>query len=121
MCTVLVRSDNMAVVQSLSSGTARGTRFMHLLCCLHFLAHHEICIQAHHVADILNSASDALSCNNMALFFHCTLQAAREPTPVPDQLVHMLVLQCPDWTVGGQCFSLPGASTSPVNTSSTYM
>ena len=97
--TVLVRSDNMAVVYALASGSARDTRLMHLLRCLHFFsAHHQICIRAKHLAGVLNCAADALSRDNLSLFFQCTPQAASEPTPIPQQLVHMLVLQCPDWT-----------------------
>ena len=97
--TVLVRCDNMAVVHALATGTARDCRLMHKLRCLHFFsAQHQIHIQAEHLAGSLNSAADALSRNNMSLFLHCTPQAAKAPSPVPEQIVNMLVLLCPDWT-----------------------
>ena len=97
--TVLVRCDNMAVVHVLATGTARECRLMHQLRCLHFFsAQHQIQIQAEHLAGSLNSAADALSRNNMSLFLHCIPQAAKAPSPVPEQIVNMLVLLCPDWT-----------------------
>ena len=96
---VRVRSDNMAVVHALSAGAAKDAQLMHLLRCLHFFtAHLQISIQAEHVAGTLNSAADALSRDNLTLFFQCIPQAAREPTLIPAELVDMLVLQCPDWT-----------------------
>ena len=97
--TVLVRSDNMAVVHVLSAGTARDARLMHLLRCLHFFsARHLISIRAKHVAGVFNSAADALSRNNMSVIFQHTPQAAKEPSQVPDPLIDMLVLHRPDWT-----------------------
>ena len=65
-CGVLVRSDNMAVVHCLTSGTARDPLLMHLLRCLHFAsATHQIYIVARHVPGVLNTAADALSRNSM--------------------------------------------------------
>ena len=65
-CRVLVQSDNMAVVHSLTTGTARDPLLMHLLCCLHFVtASHQIHIVARHVPGVLNTAADALSRNSM--------------------------------------------------------
>ena len=98
-CTVMVRSDNMSVVYALSSGTAKDPQLMHLLRCLHFFsARYQTAIRATHVAGILNTAADALSRNNLPLFFQCTPQAASVPCPVPSQLLDMLIHQCPDWT-----------------------
>ena len=97
--TVLVRSDNMAVVHVLSAGTARDARLMHLLRCLHFFsARHLSSIRAKYVAGVFNSAADALSRNNMSVFFQHTPQAAKEPSQVPDPLINKLMLRRPDWT-----------------------
>ena len=61
-CTVLIRSDNMAVVSALASGSARDPLLMHLLRCLHFFtACFDIGLQARHIAGTLNTAADALS------------------------------------------------------------
>ena len=96
--TILVRSDNMSVVHALSSGAAKDPRLMHLLRCMHFFsARYQTSIRAAHVAGILNTAADALSCNNLPLFFQCTPQAARAPCMFPSQLLDMLIWQCPDW------------------------
>ena len=97
--TLLVRSDNMAVVHALTSGAAKDPLLMHLLRCLHFYtASHQIGIQARHVQGALNTAADALSRNNLSLFFNCSPQAHKDPCVVPGQLLDMLLLQRPDWT-----------------------
>ena len=94
--TLRVRSDNMAVVHALTSGAAKDPRLMHLLRCLHFFtARHQISICARHVPGVLNTAADALSRNNMSVFFQCAPQAAQAPFPVPSQL---LIWHSPDWT-----------------------
>ena len=97
MSTLLVRSDIMAVVHTLTSRTAKDPLLMHLLRCLHFSASHQIGIQARHVLGVLNTAADAMSHNNMSIFFYCSPQA-HNPCVVPDQLLDMLLLQRRDWT-----------------------
>ena len=60
--TVLIRSDNAAVIAALTSGSARDAMLMHLLRSLHFyLAHFDIHLVARHVAGRDNTAADALS------------------------------------------------------------
>ena len=67
---VLVQSDNMAVVSAISSGSAKDTSLMHLLRCLHFfLAHFDITLTAKHLPGIQNTAADALSRDNLHIFF----------------------------------------------------
>ena len=97
--TVLARSDNMAVVCALSSGTARDPLLMHLLRCLHFFsAHFQISIVVRHVAGVENTAADALSHNNHDIFLSCTPQAAGKASQVPSPLLDMLLHNQPDWT-----------------------
>ena len=68
--TVLICSDNMAVVSTISSGAAMDPLLMHLARCLHFfLAEFDILLQAQHVCGAANTATDALSRNQLALFF----------------------------------------------------
>ena len=97
--TLLVRSDNMAVVQALTVGTARDPLLMHLLRCMHFFtASHQIGIQARHLPGALNIAADALSRDNMTILFASVPQAHREAVEVPAPLLDMLLHQRPDWT-----------------------
>ena len=98
-CTVLARTDNMAVVQALAGGSAKQPVLMHLIRCLHFFtARYNIVIKPSHIAGSLNVAADALSRNKLTVFHHSTPQAAKQPSPVPELLVDMLIRQCPDWT-----------------------
>ena len=97
--TVRVESDNMAVVCALSSGAAKDPLLMHLLRCLHFFsASYQIVLTAEHLPGILNTAADALSRNNLSNFFICSPQACKLPSPIPQSLTDMLILQRPDWT-----------------------
>ena len=96
--TVLVRSDNAAVVAALSSGSAKDALLMHLLRCLHFyLAHYDICLAARHLAGVENTAADALSRDNLTVFFQCQPQANPSPSPLHPALKELLLLQSPDW------------------------
>ena len=96
--SVLVRSDNTAVVAAITSGAARDPLLMHLLRCLHFfLAHFDIRLQARHIAGKGNIAADALSRNNLVSFFQYTPQAKQAADEVPVSLKDMLLLQRPDW------------------------
>ena len=97
--TVLVKSDNMAVVEALSKGAARDPLLMHLIRCLHFFsAKHNITLKASHIVGRLNVAADALSRDKLSLFLHSNPQAAREASQIPAPLVDMLIRQRPDWT-----------------------
>ena len=93
--SVLIRSDNMAVVCAISSGAAKDPLLMHLLRCLHFfLAQFDISLVAKHIAGVHNTAADALSRDK---FFQCVPQANQLPTPVPLPLMEMLLHCRPDW------------------------
>jgi len=96
--TVLIRSNNMAVVSTTSSGAAKNPLLMHLARCLHFfLAEFDILLQAQHVCGAVNTAADALSRNQLAPCFHCIPQASPLQDKIPSALVEMLLLHCPDW------------------------
>ena len=96
---VLVRSDNMAVVEIIRARTSRDSLIMHLLRCLHFLcALHSIHVTASHIPGVENTPADALSRDDLHLFFLSHPKAAELPTPVPPQLWDLVVASRPDWT-----------------------
>ena len=88
----------MAVVATLTSVSAKDPFLMHLARCLHFfLAEFDISIEAQHVPGLANTAADALSRNQLALFFRCTPQANPTQDKIPPALVDMLLIHRPDW------------------------
>ena len=71
--TVLAWVDNLAVIQIINNGSTRDRESMHLVCRLVFIqARFQIYITAQYIQGMHNTIADALSRNNMSLFFHCT-------------------------------------------------
>ena len=96
--TVLCHCDNQAVVSVIRSRSCRDKKLMHLLRCLFFFeAYFGIRLQASHVAGINNGAADALLRDNLSLFFSLLPQAAVSPTPLPRELVELLLSPDMDW------------------------
>lgn len=108
--------DNMAVVFAVNKGSARDPQLMHLLQMLFFLcAHFRITISACHIAGSHNLSADALSRNNLRLFFSTNPQASPQPTAIPPDLQQLLFNRelgwtSPNWT---RLFSSTLASVSP--------
>ena len=97
-CHIHVRSDNMAVVAILKTRSSRDDCVMHLLRCLHFFcAKYGVRISATHIAGVENVAADALSRNNLQLFFLSCPKAQPQPTLVPQALWEVIVEEQPDW------------------------
>ena len=97
--TVLCHSDNAAVVSIINTGRSKDQLAMHLMRSLFFFTAQSGCIlQAVHVEGRLNVAADALSRDNLSLFRHQVPDAHPSPTPIPKELVELLVIQRPDWT-----------------------
>ena len=96
---VMFLSDNQAVVQALSTGSARDPSLLRLLRCLFFF---EACFRfehsASHVAGNDNIAADALSRNNLTSFFASLPQAPRSPLVVPPPLIQLLLDRRLSWT-----------------------
>lgn len=93
---ICFRTDNMAVVEVLRSRTSRDPLLMHLLRCLTFYAavfHFDY--KTEHIAGIHNTAADALSRNNLAVFFSMFPQIPRVTVPRP--VWELLVEVRPDW------------------------
>ncbi len=90
--------DNAAVVAILRSGWSKDERLMHLMRCLFFmLAHHNMSIIGQHIPGVENRAADALSRNDVNLFFSQVPSAKREPSVIPPELLQLLVFGQCDW------------------------
>ena len=84
--------DNAAVVSVISAGSAKDPTLTHLLRCLFFLeARYKFQAVAAHVPGVQNTLADALSRDNVPLFFCLAPQASRTPSPIPEELVNTLV------------------------------
>ena len=97
---VLCYCDNMSVVHALNKGSSREPSgvVMHLLRTLTFFsAIFGFVLRAQHVAGLYNGPADAISKDNLSLFFSQVPNAAREPTPIPEELWTLLVREQPDW------------------------
>ena len=91
--------DNEAVVSALSSRKANDPDLMHLLRCLFFIeATWQFTLVARHVRGRDNGAADAISRDNLKLFFEQCPQADSHPTPIPRQFVTLLLDTTLDWT-----------------------
>ena len=93
-------TDNTAVVAIVNSGKSQDQLAMHLVRCLFFFtATWHMTIQATHIAGKENVAADALSRDNLSLFFQEVPKAVgREATTIPKELQNLLIYQCPNWT-----------------------
>ena len=95
---VLCHCDNRAVVDVVNSGYSRDRDMMHLLRCLFFISeHHHFLVEAVHLPGKRNIAADALSRNNASQFLQVVPEAQKQPTPVPEQALRLLVVEQPDW------------------------
>jgi len=102
---VCFHCDNEAVVSIINQQSAKDPLLCHQLRCLFFVSASygfELC--ASHTPGVENVAADALSRNNLSLFFMQEPRAVRMPTPVPLELkVGLSVAQpqwkCRDWTL----------------------
>lgn len=90
--------DNAAVVQVINSGYSTDKQLMRLIRCLFFVtAYWQLSVRAVHIAGEGNTAADAISRGNMAVFFQVVPGACQSPTPIPPAVLGLLVDQQPDW------------------------
>ena len=97
--TIQVNCDNDAVVTVINSGYSREPFLMHLLRCIFFLlAQFDFSLIAAHIPGRLNVLADAISRNNAAFFLSSYPQAFPHPTPIPEDMLKILLLEKADWT-----------------------
>ena len=97
--TVQVLSDNSATLAAINNQTSSISESAHLLRCLAFLtAHYQCELVAKHIPGRHNTLADALSRNNLMLFRYLHPQALPCPTPLPAELLDLLIIEQPDWT-----------------------
>ena len=82
----------MAVVELLKSRTSRDSLLMHLLL-LRSIFHFNF--ECRHLPGNLNTAADAISRNNIPLFYSLVPQIPH--TTVPQAVINLLVSQQPEW------------------------
>ena len=91
--------DNAAVVAAVNKGSARDPSLVRLLHILAFLcAVFDITVTAKHLPGVQNVVADALSCNNLKLFFAFNPQASPVPAVIPSELVELTLTQSLRWT-----------------------
>lgn len=103
---VRFHSDNIAVVAVLNTRTAKSPPLVHLLRCISFFsAHFGFHFSAEHIPGVLNTAADAISRDNLALFLSLVPREQRWAIPTP--LTELLISSRPDWGSSGwtQLFS----------------
>ena len=89
--------DNEAVVAVMSSRTSRQPHLMHLLRCIFFIeAQHDFQLSCTHIMGKSNDLADDLSRNRLSSFLS-KVPGAAPPTPVPTQLIDVLLDGSMDW------------------------
>lgn len=91
--------DNAAVVAIVNSGRSKNDWVMHLMRSLFFfLARDNVALHAVHLAGRYNQAADALSRDNVPLFFRHVPRASLHLERIPSELEDILLHNQPDWT-----------------------
>ena len=95
----IVHCDNTGAVMVANSGYSRAPQIMHLLQCLFFIrARFGFSLQAVHIEGTDNTLADAVSRNNHLFLDSQVFQSTYQCTPLPEELVLLLVVQQADWT-----------------------
>ena len=90
--------DNAAVVEVVNAGYSKDPLLMQLLRCLFFVwAQHEFSLRSEQIPGRQNIGADAISRDNLALFFSQVPRASKQPTVIPEALVDLVIQQQPDW------------------------
>ena len=96
--SVLVKCDNMAVVQVVNKQNCRDPHLVHLMRCLHFFsALLDIGIRVEHIAGVDNVLADAISRNNLQVMGQCNRWMNPQPSRIPPSVWNLLVTERPDW------------------------
>ena len=95
---VCFHCDNEAVVNVITRQSAKDPLLCHQLRCLFFVsASYEFEVTASHTPGVTNTAADAISRNNLRLFFAQVPSANPRPSPVPHALQVGLCVAQPQW------------------------
>ena len=95
---VLVKCDNMSVVQVIAGLSSRDPLLMHLLRLLYFfMALYSIQLRAEHIPGIHNTIADAVSRNLMQVFFQLCPSADKTPKAIPAELRDLLGTDSQVW------------------------
>ena len=90
--------DNSVIVNIVNYGSSREKQSMHLARCLALIkVKFDLDLRAAHIKGADNDKADTLSRNNATLFLCLHPQAAKEPTPIPEALLNLLLVSKPDW------------------------
>ena len=107
---VLCRCDNQAVVAALNSRSCRENHIMHMLRCLFFFeAQFDSDLHAVYISSQDNYRADALSRDNVSVFYSKMPQTDPTPAVIPPALPPLLFDQDVDWlssTWTRQCQSI---------------
>ena len=96
---MLAHCDNEVAVQVVNSRYSSDPEMMQLLRSLFFItAWQGVSFRAIHLPGRDITQADAISRNNMDLFFRQVPNAARLPSAIPVSLLDLLIGQRPDWT-----------------------
>ena len=102
--SVTVHCDNEGAVAAINSGYSRVPQIIHMLRCLFFIrAFYQTALRAVHIPGRENDLADAISHNNLSLFFTQVPQAANQRLMVPPAILSVVVKQQPDWTSVDWC------------------
>ena len=94
---VVCDCDSSSVVEVLNNSYSRDPVLMHMGHCLFFITeHYHLSLEAVHLPGKTNVADDALSRNNLPLFFQVSPGARPDPSPIPSQALWILL---EDWTL----------------------
>jgi len=94
---VVCDCDNSSVVEVLNNSYSRDPVLMNMGHCPFFLTeHYHLSLEAVHLPGKTNVAADALSRNNLPLFFQVSPGARPDPSPIPSQALWILL---EDWTL----------------------
>ena len=94
---LLVRCDNMAVVQILNAQNCKDQSLLYLMRCLHFfLALYDIRLRARHVEGTKNLIADAISRNLLQVLRQANPLARHEPMKIPPTILRLMA-EKPDW------------------------
>jgi hypothetical protein len=100
---VLVKCDNMSVVQVVAALTSRDPLLMHLLRLLYFFRPvYSIHLRVEHIPGVHNTLADTVSRNLLQVLHQLRPSVCRSLTPIPGELLQVLgsnhqVWLSPDW------------------------